>query len=207
MDGLTTCSKAMITTGRDGRSASWINICSTSFFTDASISRDLEADRTSNSSWSLMSGNGQNDLNSRSTPIPTPNSNTTSTTPNTESLPADSPVQSPVEPISVRAVDNNDNSVLLNKISSLQEERMMFVEKINLLEHSSSGMADELLKKSALINYYCMQGGKAGKSKIKEQSLNSLDLLASYQIILERSLLQYRFLPSVHDQHRLLPKT
>ena len=36
----------------------------------------------------------------------------------------------------------------------MQEERS------RILEHSAAAMADELLKKTALIQYYCMEGGK-----------------------------------------------
>lgn len=49
-----------------------------------------------------------------------------------------------------------DNQALLGKISKLQNEREVNLEKISMLEHSSSAMADDLVKKSAIIQFYAM---------------------------------------------------
>ncbi len=50
---------------------------------------------------------------------------------------------------------------LLEKISSLQEDRLVMEEKIHMLENSAAAMAEELLRKTTLINYYCMEGGRS----------------------------------------------
>ena len=53
--------------------------------------------------------------------------------------------------------------MLLDKISVLQEEKMTMEERLQMLEHSSAAMADDLLKKAALIQYYCMEGRSKGE--------------------------------------------
>ncbi len=54
-------------------------------------------------------------------------------------------------------------------------------EKIHMLEHSAAAMADELLRKSALIQFYCMDGRKAGKRVLGTRtcivSINAVALL------------------------------
>ena len=130
---------------------------------------EVEADRSSISSWSMMSGN--NDAphsHSRSTPIPVP-SNTTSSSaasPGIDPLPRDgSPMKeernsSPAPTMtasSCAAMSPDDQALLLDKINSLQESRLTLEEKVQMLEHSSAAMADELLKKCAIIQYYCME--------------------------------------------------
>ena len=53
---------------------------------------------------------------------------------------------------------NTDYEVLLDKISTLQEEKWSMQQKLQMLEHSSAAMADDLMKKSNLITFYCMEG-------------------------------------------------
>ena len=53
---------------------------------------------------------------------------------------------------------NTDYDVLLDKISNLQEEKWSMQQKLQMLEHSSAAMADDLMKKSNLITFYCMEG-------------------------------------------------
>ena len=53
---------------------------------------------------------------------------------------------------------NTDYSTLLEKISSLQEEKWSAEQKLQMLEHSATAMADDLVKKSNLIQFYCMEG-------------------------------------------------
>ena len=57
-----------------------------------------------------------------------------------------------------RANANTDYSTLLEKISSLQEEKWSAEQKLQMLEHSATAMADDLMKKSNLIQFYCMEG-------------------------------------------------
>ena len=54
-------------------------------------------------------------------------------------------------------MSSDDQLLLLDKINSLQEGRLTLEEKVHMLEHSAAAMADELLKKSAIIQYYCME--------------------------------------------------
>ncbi|KAH7947293.1 hypothetical protein HPB52_009781 [Rhipicephalus sanguineus] len=49
--------------------------------------------------------------------------------------------------------ENND---LVSRLASLQEEKWILEEKINHLEVSNSAMADDLVNKTAIIQYYCM---------------------------------------------------
>ena len=127
---------------------------------------EIEADRSSISSWSMMSGN--NDAHSRSTPIPVPSNTTSSSAASPaaasggiEPLPRDgSPGaqgSSSPAPTTATMMSSNDQLLLLDKINSLQEGRLTLEEKVHMLEHSAAAMADELLKKSAIIQYYCME--------------------------------------------------
>ena len=127
---------------------------------------EIEADRSSISSWSMMSGN--NDAHSRSTPIPVPSNATSSSaaSPATasggiEPLPRDGSPRaqgsSSPAPTTATMMSSDDQVLLLDKINSLQEGRLTLEEKVHMLEHSAAAMADELLKKSAIIQYYCME--------------------------------------------------
>jgi len=120
-------------------------------------STSVDADRTSISSWSLMSGQNER-ASSTPPPLAGPLSQQhqpSSSPPNVESLPRDSP-----DP--PRSASNADSAILLDKIGSLQEDRLVMEEKIHMLEHSSAAMAEDLMRKTTLIQYYCMDGGKSG---------------------------------------------
>ena len=67
--------------------------------------------------------------------------------------------------------DDKTEGLLLDKISHLQDERLVLQEKIHMLETSASAMADDLLKKSTLIQYYCMEGRTNGEILIKKCSI------------------------------------
>jgi hypothetical protein len=131
-----------------------------SVFSDPN-SREIEADRSSISSWSMMSGQNEGNGNS-STPIQVLSMASSPQNGAPESLPRDSP---PLPHI-IRAQSNAtyDHGLLMDKISSLQESRMTLEERVHMLENSAAGMADELLKKSAIIQYYCMETKKKGKN-------------------------------------------
>jgi hypothetical protein len=51
-----------------------------------------------------------------------------------------------------------ENDTLLSRIISLQEEKWVLEEKINHLEQCSAAMAEDLIHKKALIQYYCIEG-------------------------------------------------
>ncbi len=127
----------------------------------------MDPDRHSISSWSMMSG--QNEVGNSSssashrregkasTPIPAAAQSNSSSPHNAESLPRDSPFLQQQQHL-----QDDTSSSILEKVASLQEDRLVMEEKIRMLENSAAGMADELLKKTTLINYYCMEGGKSG---------------------------------------------
>jgi hypothetical protein len=54
-----------------------------------------------------------------------------------------------------------DYQTLLCKIATLQDEKINLQNQLSMLEQSSAAMADDLLKKSSLIQFYCMDN-KAG---------------------------------------------
>lgn len=46
----------------------------------------------------------------------------------------------------------------LTFFSFQQEENVLMQQRLQMLEHSSAAMADDLLNKSKLIQHYCMEG-------------------------------------------------
>ena len=62
-------------------------------------------------------------------------------------------------------VSKEDYGILLNKIASMQEEKWAMEQKLNMLETSSSAMADDLVRKSDIILHYCMEAGKHRNGK------------------------------------------
>ena len=120
---------------------------------NATAADDL--DRTSISSWSMMSGGGSGSGSGRnestSTPIPTSNASNQSS----------SPGASNAENSVVDESSSSSNRMLLAKIAVLQDERLIFEEKVQMLQNSASAMAEELMKKNSLIQHYCMEGRKS----------------------------------------------
>ena len=116
----------------------------------------LEADRTSNSSWSIYSGQieAKNEENSNNV-SPLPESHV-EVVQNSNSLPN----------------ANSDFSALLDKISNLEEEKWSLTERLNMLEASSAGMADDLNEKSKLIRFYCMEGKQGTTAMISRIFVN-----------------------------------
>jgi hypothetical protein len=51
-----------------------------------------------------------------------------------------------------------ENYRLLSRITDLQQEKWVLEEKINHLEQGSAAMAEDLMHKTALIQYYCIEG-------------------------------------------------
>ena len=122
-----------------------------STFSEVSKS-ECDADRTSNSSWSIYSG--QND-NVRIESI----SNEHSPSPE---LPATE--NAPPNPISA------DFGAMVEKLSGLEEEKWSLQQKVEMLEISAAAMADDLVKKSNLIQFYCMEGKQ---DHVKKESVQS----------------------------------
>ena len=75
-------------------------------------------------------------------------------------------------------MSSDDQVLLLDKINSLQESRLTLEEKVHMLEHSSAAMADELLKKSAIIQYYCMEERSHKKTAVGSKG-NGVSSVAS----------------------------
>jgi len=123
-------------------------------------SRELDADRTSVSSWSLMSG--QND---RDRDTSTPNPLSTSPFPSSNGLASD---HSPAESIQNL---NQENEALMTRVAKLQEEKSNLEERLTMLEQSGAGMADEIVAKSKLIQKYCMESGGRRGSNLPQRSL------------------------------------
>eukprot|EP00092_Neocalanus_flemingeri_P031075 GFUD01033755.1.p1 GENE.GFUD01033755.1~~GFUD01033755.1.p1 ORF type:complete len:808 (+),score=275.25 GFUD01033755.1:59-2482(+) len=120
-------------------------------------SRDLEGDRTSISSWSVMSG--QND---RDTSTPNPLSSSP--------FPSSNGLHSPEE--SAQHL-NQENEALLARLAKLQEEKWNLEERLTMLEQSGAGMADEIVAKTKLIQQYCMDSGSRRGSALPNRSLPS----------------------------------
>ena len=107
---------------------------------------EVEVDRTSNSSWSIYSGHNDNCP-------PTPHSIKSLNTERNSYEPSPSPDEK-----SCGLPNNSDYGALLDKISQLQEEKVLTSEKLQMLENSASAMADDLVRKSNIIQFYCMDG-------------------------------------------------
>lgn len=121
-------------------------------------SRELEADRTSVSSWSLMSGQNDRDTS-------TPNPLSTSPFPSSNGLASD---HSPAESIQNL---NQENEALMARVAKLQEDKSNLEERLAMLEQSGAGMADEIVAKSKLIQQYCMETGSRRGSSQPNRSL------------------------------------
>lgn len=52
---------------------------------------------------------------------------------------------------------------LVNRVTELQQHKWQLEERITHLESSSAAMADDLLKKSAIIQHFCMDHKNIGK--------------------------------------------
>ncbi|KAG7164206.1 GRIP1-associated protein 1-like [Homarus americanus] len=54
-------------------------------------------------------------------------------------------------------VVTEETASLVNRVTDLQQQKWQLEERITHLESSSAAMADDLLKKSAIIQHYCME--------------------------------------------------
>lgn len=128
--------------------------------------KEIDPDRSSISSWSMMSG--QNEVGEHggsSTPIPVATSPVSTPSTNGESLSRDSPPNVGRVP---HGSKNGDVQIYLDKIGTLQAERLVMEEKLHMLEASASAMADDLVRKSSLIHHYCMEGRTSGEPRRKK---------------------------------------
>ena len=126
-----------------------------STFSEVSKS-ECDADRTSNSSWSIYSG--QND-NVRIESISNEHS------PSPELQPQSLPKNANSDPISA------DFGAMVEKLSGIEEEKWSLQQKVEMLEISAAAMADDLVKKSNIIQFYCMEGKQ--DHKVKKESVQS----------------------------------
>lgn len=101
------------------------------------LSDKQKGDTSSISSWSLMSG-GNLDSSKESTGAAEMPNNT---------VERNTPVHL-----------EQETSNLLERVAVLQEEKWTLEEKINHLEMSNAAMAEDLMKKTSIIQYYCMEG-------------------------------------------------
>jgi len=117
----------------------------------------LDPDRSSISSWSLMSGQGGDQgMTSSSSPLP-------SSTPSPPGeVATGSNTRMAVE--KENGTLEKDNQALMERVAGLQQEKWALEEKLVMLEQSGAAMADELVVKSELVKQYCMTGqqGKRG---------------------------------------------
>eukprot|EP00095_Tigriopus_kingsejongensis_P012284 maker-scaffold324_size206069-snap-gene-1.28 protein:Tk12284 transcript:maker-scaffold324_size206069-snap-gene-1.28-mRNA-1 annotation:"grip1-associated protein 1 isoform x2" len=118
----------------------------------SAMHREVDPDRTSISSWSMMSGQ-----DGTSTPQPGVTSPVSNASTNGESAARESPPRA-VGISPVNRTLTTDSEIYLGKIQNLQEERLVLEEKNHMLQASAAAMADDLVRKSAIIQYYCMEG-------------------------------------------------
>ena len=112
--------------------------------TPGSAAGHLDPDRSSISSWSLMSGQGGDQgLTSSSSPLP-------SSTPSPPGeVATGSNTRMAVE--KENGTLEKDNQALMERVAGLQQEKWALEEKLVMLEQSGAAMADELVIKSELV--------------------------------------------------------
>lgn len=59
---------------------------------------------------------------------------------------------------------NEETASLVNRLTELQQHKWQLEERITHLESSSAAMADDLIKKSAIIQHFCMEHKNIGKN-------------------------------------------
>ena len=119
-----------------------------STFSEVSKS-ECDADRTSNSSWSIYSGQNEQRIESNEhSPSP--------------ELGTSFPKINSNNPI------NADFGAMVDKLSGLEEEKWSLQQKVQMLEISAAAMADDLVKKSNIIQFYCMEGKQGNFKKYFE---------------------------------------
>ncbi|KAH6928498.1 hypothetical protein HPB50_016835 [Hyalomma asiaticum] len=112
-------------------------------FQPISCEERQRGDSSSIGSWSYVSANNENSKDS------TNNNSNGALSVNGEQAPPPPNKASP----GLLEQENND---LVSRLAALQEEKWILEEKLNHLEVSNSSMADDLVNKTAIIQYYCM---------------------------------------------------
>lgn len=115
-------------------------------FQPISCEERQRGDSSSIGSWSYVSGNNENSKDS------TNNNSNGAVSVNGEQQQPQQPAPCKASP-GLLEQENND---LVSRLAALQEEKWILEEKINHLEVSNSSMADDLVSKTAIIQYYCM---------------------------------------------------
>lgn len=72
-----------------------------------------------------------------------------------------------ISPILLESETNN----LLGKIAQLQQKNWTLEEKVNHLEMSNEALVDDVLKKTALIQFYCMEGRSDPHTSVAQDKL------------------------------------
>merc|ERR1719507_2582528 len=126
----------------------------------------LDPDRSSISSWSLMTGQGGDQgLTSSSSPLP-------SSTPSPPGeVATGSNTRMAVE--KENGTLEKDNQALVERVAGLQQENWALEEKLVMLEQSGAAMADELVIKSELVKQYCMTGQQGKRGGMGTSNSNS----------------------------------
>lgn len=119
----------------------------------ASSSDKPKGDASSISSWSYVSGCTADKDHKENMPS------------DTSSGDHDSPNR--VSPVLLES----ETSSLLSKIAVLQQKNWTLEEKVNHLEMSNEALVDDVLKKTALIQFYCMEGRSDPHASVGQDKL------------------------------------
>ncbi|XP_069692882.1 GRIP1-associated protein 1-like [Periplaneta americana] len=111
--------------------------------TKTDITKSHDPETSSISSWSLMSGNCE--------------PRESSTRENSIVAGSVSNLNGNVSPPPENQDLEQENCRLVTRIAQLQEEKWVLEEKINHLEQGSAAMAEDLMRKTALIEHYCIK--------------------------------------------------
>lgn len=135
-------------------------------------SKELDPERSSISSWSLMSGHNERERDMSSTPSqasPTDSSasgieqskrgvgKSLDSLANSSSL-GGAGAAAASAAAAVAAVQQ-ENDVLLGRLADLQQDKWRLEERVLMIEQSAAAMADEICRKNELIQFYCMEAG------------------------------------------------
>lgn len=159
-------------------------------FSEVSKAGDLETDRTSNSSWSIYSGQNDNSISNDVSPSP----------------------EGPPTGSSANQHSNADYGALLLKISHLQEDKESLTQKVQMLEHSSAAMADDILRKSDLILHYCMEGKADPPAPVnKKESVSAQERIKNVRKVMDLMVnpdkVEAQQKEDLHRMQRMLEET
>ncbi len=75
-----------------------------------------------------------------------------------------------------------ENTELVTRITSLQQEKWLLEEKINQLELSHKALAEDIVHKTEIIQYYCMEG-RSDRPNPNQSMLHSSDKLTVKRVV------------------------